>query len=185
MYFNTSFITCVRKIAKSDYYLSHVCLSVRMEQLGSHRTDLHDIFGRFPKTCRGNSRFVKIWREWRLLYMKTLMTMSLFILLRIINVSYKSDMKNPNTHFMFYNFFFLKRIVLFWRQCRKLWWSQRGHRWQYNTTHAFHTLGDKGYRHTHTHTLRIRNSYCFSTATMVMQKCLSCTFIVPFLSCFF
>jgi len=33
----------VRKIAKSDYYLRHVCPSIRMEQLGSHSTDFHEI----------------------------------------------------------------------------------------------------------------------------------------------
>jgi hypothetical protein len=33
----------VRKIAKSDYNLRYVCLSVRMEQLGSHWTDFHEI----------------------------------------------------------------------------------------------------------------------------------------------
>jgi len=32
---------CVRKIAKSDYWPRHVSLSVRKEQLGSHRTDFH------------------------------------------------------------------------------------------------------------------------------------------------
>ena len=43
----------VRKTAKSDYRLRHVCvcLSVRMEQLISHWTDLHKIlyFGIFRK----------------------------------------------------------------------------------------------------------------------------------------
>jgi len=29
----------VRKIAKSDYWLHHVCPSVRMEKCGSHWTD--------------------------------------------------------------------------------------------------------------------------------------------------
>ena len=37
----------VREIAKSDYWLRHVCLSVRpcarMEQHGSHWTDFHEI----------------------------------------------------------------------------------------------------------------------------------------------
>jgi len=32
-----------RRIAKSDYYLCHVCLSIRMEQLGSHWKDFHEI----------------------------------------------------------------------------------------------------------------------------------------------
>ena len=31
----------VRKIAKSDYKLRHVCLSVRMEQLGPYWKDFH------------------------------------------------------------------------------------------------------------------------------------------------
>jgi hypothetical protein len=46
----------VGKTAKSDYYLWHVCLpvclSVRMEQLGSHCTDFRGIgyFSIFPKS---------------------------------------------------------------------------------------------------------------------------------------
>jgi hypothetical protein len=32
-----------RKIAKSDVLIRHVCLSVRMEQLGSHSADFHEI----------------------------------------------------------------------------------------------------------------------------------------------
>jgi hypothetical protein len=35
--------SCVREISKSDSQLCHVCLSVRMEQLGSHWTDFHEI----------------------------------------------------------------------------------------------------------------------------------------------
>jgi hypothetical protein len=37
------FVSRVRKIAKSDYYLRHVCLPVRTKQLGPQSTDLHDI----------------------------------------------------------------------------------------------------------------------------------------------
>ena len=33
----------VQKMAKSDHYLRHVRPSVRMEQLGSHLTDFHEI----------------------------------------------------------------------------------------------------------------------------------------------
>jgi len=40
------FLRRVRKIAKSEYYLHHVCLSVcpsiRIEQLDSHWTDFHE-----------------------------------------------------------------------------------------------------------------------------------------------
>ena len=34
---------CFRKMQKSDYQLRHVRLSVRMEQLGSHWPDFHEI----------------------------------------------------------------------------------------------------------------------------------------------
>jgi len=37
--------------------------------------------------------------------------------------------------------------------------------WKYNTTHAHFTLDNQGYRHT----LRIRNTYCFSTPTVVTR----------------
>ena len=37
------FVRRFRKIAKSDYWLRHVRLSVRMEQLGSHYTDFNEI----------------------------------------------------------------------------------------------------------------------------------------------
>ena len=33
----------LRQTAKSDYWLRHVCLSVRMEQLGCHWTNFHEI----------------------------------------------------------------------------------------------------------------------------------------------
>ena len=33
----------VRKVAKSDYQLRHVCPSVRMEQRASHWSDFHEI----------------------------------------------------------------------------------------------------------------------------------------------
>jgi len=33
----------VRKTAKSDHYLRHVCLSVRMEELGCHCINFHKI----------------------------------------------------------------------------------------------------------------------------------------------
>jgi hypothetical protein len=42
--FRISVFKCVRRIAKSDYLLRYVCLSVRMEQLGPHWTDFHEIW---------------------------------------------------------------------------------------------------------------------------------------------
>jgi len=47
---------CVRKIAKNDCQLRLVCPSVRIEQLGSHWTDFHEVFlfEHFSKSCREN-----------------------------------------------------------------------------------------------------------------------------------
>jgi hypothetical protein len=51
-----SFFRPVCEIAKSDYYLGHVCLSVCMEKLGSHWTGFSRslIFGYFSRICREN-----------------------------------------------------------------------------------------------------------------------------------
>ena len=65
----------------------------------------------------------------------TFMTISHWILVRMWNVSGESCRENYNTHFMFNNFFF-SQIVLFMRSCQKIWWSQRGYKWQYNTAHV-------------------------------------------------
>jgi hypothetical protein len=52
---------CVRKIAKSD--LS--CLSVRMEQIDSHWTDIREILylSTFRKSVEKNESFIEIWQE--------------------------------------------------------------------------------------------------------------------------
>ena len=41
--------TSIHKIAKSGYYLHHVCLSIHMEQLSSHYMDFYQILYIFPK----------------------------------------------------------------------------------------------------------------------------------------
>ena len=45
----------------------------------------------------------------------------------------------------------------------KIWYSQTHHRWQYNTMHAHCMLNNSDYRPT----LRMCNTNCFSTPTMV------------------
>ena len=67
------------------------------------------------------------------------MTISRWILLGTRSVSDTSCRENHNTYFTFSNFFFPK-IVPFMRYCGKIWWSQRGHRWQDNTGHTRCTL---------------------------------------------
>jgi hypothetical protein len=52
-------------------------------------------------------------------------------------------------------------------------YTQTDHRWQYNMTHAYFIMDTQGYRHT----LRICNTYCFSTATVLARTRLNVTFL--------
>ena len=49
----------LRKIAKLDCWLRHVCLSVLMEKLGSHQSVMKFDICVFPKICLENSGFFK------------------------------------------------------------------------------------------------------------------------------
>jgi len=53
-----------------------------------------------------------------------------------------------------------------------------GHRWQYGAS-SLHA----GYLRLQTHTIRLCNSHCFSTATMVAWMHLSVTLCIHSLSC--
>ena len=57
----------------------------------------------------------------------------------------------------------------------KIWYSQTAHRLQCNTVRALWMLDNLGY--THTHTLGICNTHCFSTAKTVTRTRLNVTFI--------
>ena len=99
-----------------------VCLSVFRH--GVTRLHLDGILWNFIlehslKTCREDSSFIKIWQEYRVLYMNTctIMVRSHWILHRMRIFSVKSCKENQNTHFMFNNFF--PEIVPFMRQCGK------------------------------------------------------------------
>jgi hypothetical protein len=67
------------------------------------------------------------------------------------NVFGGSCRENQNTHFMFNNFFFRKSCRL-WNNVEKMWWSQRGHKWQYNMANARYMLDKQGYTRTRPHT---------------------------------
>jgi len=72
-----TFFRRIRKIARSDYYLRHVCLSVRPHgttRLSLEGFSLNFIFEDFTKICKENSSFIKIGQEqqryftWRPIY---------------------------------------------------------------------------------------------------------------------
>ena len=62
-----------RKIAKSDYQLDYGCPSVRMERLGSHWTDFHEIwhFGIFRRSVQKIQVSLKSDKKIRVLYVLT------------------------------------------------------------------------------------------------------------------
>jgi hypothetical protein len=104
--------------------------------------------------------------------------------LGMINVSEKSFRKNQTSLFIFSKFF--SKAVNFMRKCRKIFrvWQATDD----NTAHAYFELDTKRYTHararTHAHTLRLCNSYWFSTATIVARTLLSVKLYLHCLSCF-
>ena len=93
------------------------------------------------------------------------------ILFRMRNISNKSCIENQNTHLLFSNLF--PKIVSFMRQCRKIWWSQRGHKLQYEMTHTRCMLDKQGYTHactcTRTNAHRHTQKYVILTAFQWQQ----------------
>jgi len=81
------------------------------------------------------------------------------------------------TYFAFSNFSFRKSYRL-WDNVKKILQSGADHRWQYGACELY-----AGYLRLQTHTLRLGNTHCLSTATMVARMCLSVTIYVQSLSC--
>jgi len=102
----------------------------------------------------------------------TFMTISLSVLRRTGNVSGKLEENTKNTHVIF--IFYPQKILPFVRECAKILQGRTGHRWQYGA-YALHV----GYKHA----LRICNTYCFRTATMVERSRLNIALYVHCLSC--
>jgi hypothetical protein len=79
------------------------------------------------------------------------------------NILDESGTENQNAYFMFINFF--PKIVLFFRQCGKTWYTQTGHWWQHNMVHALSILGNEGYKHTlRTWIFAFARQKCFANA---------------------
>jgi hypothetical protein len=133
------FFKCFRKLAKSNYYIRHVCLSV-----------LPSAWNNLASTGRIFIKF-DIWRFFKNLsstfkfrYNRTTVTgtlhedlYALFIisrsfLLRMRNVSDKVCRENKNTHFMFSDFF--RKSCRLWDNVEK--YCRAGQATQDNMAHA-------------------------------------------------
>jgi hypothetical protein len=88
------------------------------------------------------------------------MLISHWILLSMTNVSDKSCRESQK------HTFYVPKIVPFMRQYEKMWYSQTGHRWQYNTGHALCMLGNWGCKHT----LRIHNTFLLWRQKYLREK---------------
>jgi hypothetical protein len=142
----------LRKVTTS--FIMSVCPSVRMEQLGSHQKDFHEIryLTIFKQICKENSSLMKNG------------PISCSVLFRMRNVSYNSCRENKNTFYVEYFFF---KLCILWNQCGKIMYSQAGHRWQYGecTLHA-------GYLSLQTHnqnTQYLLISHCNNGCTNMLQ----------------
>ena len=103
----------VRKIAKSDYWLCHICPSaLRVEQLGSYWTDFHEILylriflksvQKIQVSLKSDKNKVHI--TYRPIYI-FYHTISCSFLLRMRNASDKCCRENQNTHFVFSKLYF-------------------------------------------------------------------------------
>ena len=99
-----------RKIAKSDYYLHHAHLSVRMEQLALTLDGFswNFIFEFTSKICRKNSSIITAFT-----WIPMCVTISSCSALIMWNVSHKSCKEIKQIHFIFNNFFF-RQSCRFW-----------------------------------------------------------------------
>jgi hypothetical protein len=92
-----------------------ICLSVRMEQFGSHWTDFHEIWylSIFRKCVNKIEVSLKSDKKDRYLTWRpvSIFIISRWILLRMKDVSDKSCRENQNTHFVFSNIFFENFVV--------------------------------------------------------------------------
>jgi hypothetical protein len=96
-------------------FVMSVCLSIHMEQLSSHWTDIHEIcyLRIFWKSVKKIPVSLKSDKSNLCKDQYTFLTIPCSFLLRMRNVSDKSCRENQNTHFVFSNFY--SKIMLFMR----------------------------------------------------------------------
>jgi hypothetical protein len=156
-----------------------VHLSIRMEQLGSHWTDFHEIWylsilrkcvEKIQASLKSDENIGYF--TWRPITHSWSYLAQFFLEWEIF---YAKVVENLKTHIWCSLFFFnlaVKKII-----CEKC--CIVDHRWQYGACAL-----RAGKLRLHTQTLRICNTHCFSTATMVAWTRLSVALYVYCLSCF-
>jgi hypothetical protein len=150
-------------------------LDVPAHVTGTHvdfkKPQLHEMwhFEYFSKMFREYSCFIRIWQQYRILYMKTWVTLGQHLVeffLEWETFESKAVEKIKKIHFMFSTSFFFRKSCRLWDNVEK--YCTAGHVSDGNMAHAHCKLDSKICRHV----LRIGNNYCPSTATMVRWTCL-------------
>jgi hypothetical protein len=172
MILNTRAFSRVRKIAKSDYSLRHICPSAWNNSASTTRVLMK--FGNWGFLENLSRKFNFYWSPTRvtgILHKEhcTFIIISRWIFFRMRNVSYKSCRENQKIHFTFGNFSFRKSCRL-WDNAEKYAKRRRGNTWQYNAAHALCVLDNYGY----SHTLIMCNTYCFLKPIMLRHTYTAC-----------
>ena len=162
-------------------WVMSVSPSVHGEQLGFHWTDFHEIWylSIFRKSVKKFQVSLKLdknngyftWIPIYIFYHILLKSSSNGKCVR----KYHRD--NQNTHFMFNNFF--QNLCHLWDNVEK--YCRDGQATDDSMVYAHCMLDTWGYKYT----LRLCNTYCFSTVVMVARTCLTVTWYIHHLSCLF
>jgi hypothetical protein len=139
------------------------CLSVRCTHgapwLPMDRFSRNLIFLYFSLICLENSNFITIGQIWRVLYKKTNIHFWWYLVHMFLNDKTKFVQK-IKTHVFCSITFFSRKSVRLWDNVEKC--IRAGQYADDNIAHEHCVLDNKGYKHT----LRICNTYCFSTKTL-------------------
>jgi hypothetical protein len=161
-------------------FVMSVCHRVLMEQFGFHWTNFHEILylSIIPKSALSlKPDKINRYLVWRPMYIYDTISVSSSW---NENVSDKRFWENKKL--LFLPMIYSRKPCLLWSNMEKYGSTRQvTHIWQCDMTHALSILYNWDYRHT----LRICNTYAFSTATMVIRKRLNVMLYVHCLSFLF
>jgi hypothetical protein len=126
--FTRLLLNCEKRLLASS------CPSVRTERRGSHLMDFHEILylNIFRKSVEKIKVLLKFCKDNRYLTWRSIYILLPNLAQLVRNISDKSCTEHKNTSLCSTAFYLWKSC----RLCRKILYSQTGHRWRYNTAHA-------------------------------------------------
>jgi hypothetical protein len=118
---------------KSDYYLRHVCVSVRMEQLSSHWTDFHEIWNLRMLPKPNTNIEVSLKSEKNKEYFRCIFIITSRKILLKIRIFFRQKLQRKSKHTFKFNNLFRKSCRL-WVNVGK--YFRAGQATDDNTAHA-------------------------------------------------